>query len=177
MIFQGFGMCDGKEINSGPYALDYSAPENQDILAWEEWLTGSLQHIERGKASPDIDLKLRSTVTWKEMADALEEVDDIRAREWERQRVLLNKGAPDRDFSSRASMGSVSLSASNWMDQVQEDSPPYPPTYAKWNRSFLFHSSSSRPHIYFVTCRLIIVHSSSHVFEQQSRQQRRLQYL
>ena len=113
-VFQGFGGCP-TEINSGTYALDSSAPENVDLLAYEEWLAESLQHIERGKASRNLELKLRSAVVGKEVADALEAVDDIRAKEWERQRVLLNSEVAD-DSPSRTSTSAVSLSTSNWVD-------------------------------------------------------------
>lgn len=122
-VFQGFGTPNVVEMNSGMYALDYSAPENHDLLAYEEWLVESLRDVERGKKSPNLDLRLRSAVAWKEVADALEEVDDIRAREWERQRVLLNKGVPDHDSLSCTSMNTVSLHISNWVDQVRKRHP------------------------------------------------------
>ena len=103
LVFQGFDTCNTTEVNSGPYALDYSAPENHDLLTWEEWLAESLQYIERGKGSSDVTLRLTSALVWKEVTDALEEVDDIRAKEWERQRVLLSTGISDHELSLRTS--------------------------------------------------------------------------
>jgi hypothetical protein len=116
LVFKGFDPCyTAEEVNSGMYALDYSAPENHDLLTWEEWLTESLQHIKRGKGSPGVSLRLKSAVAWKEVMDALGEVDDIKAREWERQRVLLNTGDPGHELPPRTSTSTVQLSASNRM--------------------------------------------------------------
>ena len=176
LVFQGFDTCDTAEVNSGTYALDYSAPENHHLLSWEEWLAESLQHIERGKGSPDVTLRLKSAVAWKEVTDALEEVDDIRAKEWERQRVLLRAGVSDHELSSRTSTSTVPLSASNWIGQVRKSQPPHIPTCTKWNHSLPFLSFSLQLPTCFATCRLIIVHSSSHAFEKRLWRRRKLRY-
>jgi hypothetical protein len=176
LVFQGFDTRDTTEVNSGTYALEYSAPENYNLLRWEEWLTESLQHIERGKGSHDVVLRLKSAIAWKEVTDALEEVDNIRAKEWERQRVLLSAGVSDPGSSSRTSTSIPSPSASNLGDQVQKNHPPHLLTYTKWNHSLPFHFFSLQLLIYFANCQLIAVHSSSHAFEKQLWQQRKLRY-
>ena len=174
LVFQGFGTCDTSEVNSGTYALDYSAPENHDLLT--EWLTESLQHTKRGRGSSDVTLRLKSAVAWREVVDALEEVDDIRAREWERQRVLLSTGVSDHESSSRTSTTTALLSASNWVNQVQKNHLPHLSTCTKWSRSLLFRSFSLQLPTCFATCELITVRSSSPAFGKKLWQQRKLQY-
>ena len=165
LVFQGFDTCDTAEVNSGMYALDYSAPENYDLLTWEEWLTESLQHAERGRGSSDVTLRLKSAVAWKEVTDALEDVDGIRAREWERQRILLREGVSAHELLSRTPTNTVLLFVSNWLDQVQKNHLPHPPTCAKWSHLSLFPSFSLQLPICFATCQSIVVRSSSRAFE------------
>jgi hypothetical protein len=109
VVSQGFSAYDTTEVNSGTYTLDYSAPENQDLLSWEEWLVESLQHTEKGKGSSDVGLRLKSIVVQKEITDALKEVHDIRAKEWERQRVLLANGGLDRESTINTSLVTICL--------------------------------------------------------------------
>jgi hypothetical protein len=109
VVFQGFSAYDTTEVNSGTYALDYSAPENQGLLSWEEWLVESLQHTEQEKGSSGDGLRFMSIVVRKDITDALEEVHDIRAKEWERQRVLLANGGSDRESTINASLVTICL--------------------------------------------------------------------
>ena len=57
----------------------------------------SVRHAEWGEVSPEPGLKLKIVLAQKELAGALEEIDDVKAREWERQRNLLSTGTADHD--------------------------------------------------------------------------------
>ena len=64
-----------------------------ELLSHEGWLVGSVRLVEWGEVSPEPGFKLKIALAQKELANALEEFDGVKAR----PRNLLSTGTVDHD--------------------------------------------------------------------------------
>ena len=80
-----------EEINSGPYALSNHVPSNSKIIGYEEWLFESHRVItQHGLSHRDVHARLRSRVVLTRIEENLGELEELKRREWDRQRVACD---------------------------------------------------------------------------------------
>ena len=79
-----------REANVGPFALFSTFAPNSRIIGYEEWLLQSYQLIrEHGENHRETRVRLRSVIVLRRIDSDLDEIEERKRQEWERQRLAL----------------------------------------------------------------------------------------
>jgi hypothetical protein len=77
-----------EEINSGPFALASNVASNSRVIGYEEWLFESYWLVsQHGPKHADAHVRLRSTVVLRRIEGFLQQLEERKRQEWDRQRA------------------------------------------------------------------------------------------
>lgn len=109
------------EVNHGEFALKYHDTANTLLLLHEEWLLSVFLRVEEYKEHPGETVSIQSATLLGDIESALEDIENWKMVEWEKQRSDIVAHSDTRDLlAETASMSTIAtgMLADLWMLQV-----------------------------------------------------------